>query len=61
VASYARTSEDFRQRDGHGVRHQLRINERTAREQGCHVVAEYIDNGCSASKEGVPRPGFERH
>ena len=50
VASYARTSEDFRQRDGHGVRHQLRINERIAHEHGCIVVAAYSDNGCSASK-----------
>ncbi|MEV7883088.1 recombinase family protein [Streptomyces sp. NPDC002817] len=60
VASYARTSEDFRQRDGHGVRHQLRINERTAHQQGCRIVAVYSDNGCSASKEGVARPGFDR-
>ncbi|AZP20065.1 recombinase family protein [Streptomyces aquilus] len=60
VASYARTSEDFRRRDGHGVRHQLRVNERSAREQGCRVVLEYTDNGCSASKEGAVRPGFER-
>ncbi|MFJ4242058.1 recombinase family protein [Streptomyces iakyrus] len=59
VVSYARTSEDFRQRDGHGVRHQLRINERTAREHGCLIVAEYTDNGRSASKEGAARPGFE--
>ncbi|WP_210577043.1 recombinase family protein [Streptomyces sp. GESEQ-4] len=58
--SYARTSEDFRQRDGHGVRHQLRINERTAHEHGCRVVAVYTDNGCSASKEGASRPGFDR-
>ncbi|MGW5634661.1 recombinase family protein [Streptomyces sp. NPDC003832] len=60
VVSYARTSEDFRQRDGHGVRHQLRINERTAREHGCTVIATYSDNGCGASKAGVVRPGFER-
>ncbi|MEU5312075.1 recombinase family protein [Streptomyces sp. NPDC021562] len=60
VASYARTSEDFRQRDGHGVRHQLRINERTARQQGCRVVAVYADNGLSASRPGVARPGFDR-
>lgn len=59
VLSYARTSEDDRQRDGHGVRFQLRINERTAREHGCVVVASYSDNGRSASKEGVARPGFE--
>uniref|UniRef100_A0AAU1HUI9 Recombinase family protein n=1 Tax=Streptomyces sp. NBC_00180 TaxID=2903632 RepID=A0AAU1HUI9_9ACTN len=60
VVSYARTSEDSRQRDGHGVRYQLRINERIAHEQGCIVVAAYSDNGRSASKEGVLRPGFDR-
>ncbi|NNN32459.1 recombinase family protein [Streptomyces sp. S3(2020)] len=60
MASYARTSEDFRQRDGHGVRHQLRINERTAHQQGCRIVAVYVDNGRSASKEGVVRPGFDQ-
>ncbi|WP_406172997.1 recombinase family protein [Streptomyces sp. NBC_00996] len=60
VASYARTSEDVRQRDGHGVRHQLRINERTAHEHSCAVVATYSDNGRSASKDGVVRPGFDR-
>ncbi|MFC8435537.1 recombinase family protein [Streptomyces sp. NPDC057253] len=58
--SYARTSQDDRQRDGHGVRYQLRINERTAREHGCVVVASYSDNGRSASRQGVVRPGFER-
>lgn len=52
VVSYARTSEDIRQRDGHGVRHQLRINERTAQERGCTVVEAYSDNGLSASKAG---------
>ncbi|WP_187284277.1 recombinase family protein [Streptomyces sp. uw30] len=60
VASYARTSEDVRQRDGHGVRYQLRINERTAHEHGCVVVAAYSDNGRSASKTGVARPGFDQ-
>ena len=60
VASYARTSEDIRQRDGHGVRHQLRINERTAQEHGCTVVEAYSDNGISASKAGVVRPEFNR-
>ncbi|WP_368857557.1 recombinase family protein [Streptomyces sp. GbtcB6] len=60
VASYARTSEDFRQRDGHGVRHQLRINERTAQQRGCRVVATYTDNGRSATRPGVTRPGFDR-
>ncbi|MEV7000020.1 recombinase family protein [Streptomyces sp. NPDC093982] len=60
VVSYARTSEDSKQRDGHGVRYQLRINERIAHEQGCIVVAAYSDNGRSASKEGVLRPGFDR-
>lgn len=59
VVSYARTSEDFRQRDGHGVRHQLRINERTAREHGCLIVAAYTDNGRSASRENAARPGFD--
>ncbi|MFJ9149841.1 recombinase family protein [Streptomyces sp. NPDC102270] len=58
--SYARTSEDDRQRDGHGVRFQLLINERTARDHGCVVIAEYSDNGRSASKEGTARPGFDR-
>lgn len=60
VASYARTSQDARPRDGHGVRHQLRINERTAYEYGCVVVATYNDNGRSASKAGVVRLGFDR-
>ncbi|GHA13740.1 hypothetical protein GCM10010372_11660 [Streptomyces tauricus] len=60
VASYARTSEDFRQRDGHGVRYQLRINERVAHENGCAVVAVYGDNGRSASKAGTARPEFDR-
>ncbi|MBO4258524.1 recombinase family protein [Streptomyces griseorubiginosus] len=60
VASYARTSEDSRQRDGHGVRYQLRINERTARDHGCVVVMAYSDNARSASKAGVVRPGFDR-
>jgi DNA invertase Pin-like site-specific DNA recombinase len=60
VVSYARTSDDGRQRDGHGVRFQLRINERTARDHGCTVIAEYGDNGRSASKAGVARPGFDR-
>lgn len=59
VVSYARTSEDGR-RDGQGVRYQLRINERTAREWGCRVVAVYTDNGLSASKAGVVRPEFDR-
>lgn len=59
VVSYARTSEGFRQRDGHGVRHQLRINERTAREHGCTVIAAYSDSGRSASREGTTRPGFD--
>ncbi|MCX4905821.1 recombinase family protein [Streptomyces sp. NBC_00878] len=60
VASYARTSEDFRQRDGHGVRYQLRINERAAHQYGCTVVAAYSDNGRSASKAGATRPEFDR-
>lgn len=60
VLSYARTSEDDRQRDGHGVRFQLRVNERTAQDHGCVVIAAYSDNGRSASKGGVVRPGFER-
>ncbi|MFJ9583087.1 recombinase family protein [Streptomyces acidicola] len=58
--SYARTSEDVRPRDGHGVRNQLRINERTAYGQGCEIVATYEDNGRSASRAGVARPGFDR-
>ncbi|MEV2234866.1 recombinase family protein [Streptomyces phaeochromogenes] len=60
VASYARTSEDVRRRDGHGVRNQLRINERTAHEHGWTVVAVYSDNGRSVSKAGEMRPGFDR-
>ncbi|GAA3813694.1 recombinase family protein [Streptomyces phyllanthi] len=60
VVSYARTSEDVRQRDGHGVRYQLRINERTAHEHACEIVATYVDNGRSASRAGVVRPGFDR-
>jgi hypothetical protein len=59
LVSYARISEDVRQRDGHGVRHQLLINERTAWQYGCRIVATYHDNGCSASKEGADRPGFD--
>ncbi|MFI9821620.1 recombinase family protein [Streptomyces sp. NPDC052013] len=58
--SYARTSEDVRQRDGHGVRYQVRICERIAREHGCAVIASYSDNGCSASRPSVVRPAFER-
>ncbi|MEW2394514.1 recombinase family protein [Streptomyces sp. NPDC046862] len=58
--SYARTSEDVRQRDGHGVRNQLRINERTAYGQGCEIVGTYEDNGRSASRAGVVRPDFDR-
>ncbi|MBA4861203.1 recombinase family protein [Streptomyces sp. PSKA54] len=60
VASYARTSEDSRKRDAHGVRNQLRLNERTACAYGCTVVEAYTDNGRSASKDGVKRPGFDR-
>ncbi|OAH13846.1 recombinase family protein [Streptomyces jeddahensis] len=60
VASYARTSEDTRKRDAHGVRNQLRLNERTACAYGCTVVATYTDNARSASKDGVERPGFDR-
>jgi DNA invertase Pin-like site-specific DNA recombinase len=60
VASYARTSEDVRHRDGHGVRYQLRVNERTARAHGCTVVATYSDNGLGASRPGVVRPGFDQ-
>ncbi|MDW8806765.1 recombinase family protein [Streptomyces scabiei] len=59
VVSYARTSEDVRQRDGHGVRHQMRVNERTAHEHGCEIIATYSDNGRSASRTGVVRPGFD--
>lgn len=60
VASYARTSEDFRKRDAHGVSNQHRINARSAREHGCVIVATYTDNGRSASKPGSQRPGFEQ-
>ncbi|WP_217241305.1 recombinase family protein [Streptomyces sp. AC555_RSS877] len=60
MSSYARTSEDVRQRDGHGVRYQSRVNERIAQEHGCVVVARYSDNGISASRAGVVRPGFDR-
>ncbi|MEV1078943.1 recombinase family protein [Streptomyces sp. NPDC050211] len=59
VVAYARTSDDFRQRDGHGVRYQLRIIERTAHQYGCTVVAAYVDNGRSASKVGAARLGFD--
>ncbi|MET7544358.1 MULTISPECIES: recombinase family protein [unclassified Streptomyces] len=60
VASYARTSEDFRKGDAHGVNSQHRINERSAREQGCVIVARYTDNGRNASKPGCSRPAFDR-
>ncbi|WP_246204725.1 recombinase family protein [Streptomyces tailanensis] len=60
IVSYARTSEDVRQRDRHGVRNQMRINERTAHQHGCKIVATYSDNGRSASKAGVVRHGFDR-
>ncbi|MEV7525809.1 recombinase family protein [Streptomyces sp. NPDC091371] len=59
VASYARTSQDSSQGDGRGVRNQHRINERTAREHGCVVVATYTDNACSATKDNRERPAFE--
>ncbi|MFD7032862.1 recombinase family protein [Streptomyces sp. NPDC059917] len=60
VASYARTSQDSPASDARGVRRQHRINERTAREHGCVVVATYADNACSATKEDRNRPAFER-
>ncbi|MGW7361902.1 recombinase family protein [Streptomyces sp. NPDC054841] len=60
VASYARTSDDSRKRDEHGVRNQHRINELTARANGCVVVSTYTDNGRRASKAGIERPGFDR-
>ncbi|WP_330298266.1 recombinase family protein [Streptomyces sp. NBC_00503] len=59
VASYARTSQDAPQRDARGVRHQHRINERTAREHGCVVVATYTDNARNATKDDRERPGFD--
>lgn len=60
VVSYARTSEDFRKRDEHGVRNQHRIDELTARHNGCVVVSTYTDSGRSASKPGAERAGFDR-
>ncbi|WP_406272674.1 recombinase family protein [Streptomyces sp. NBC_00191] len=60
VASYARTSEDFRKGDEHGVRNQHRINELTARQNGCVVVSTYTDNARSAFKPGAGRAGFDR-
>ncbi|MFG2664093.1 recombinase family protein [Streptomyces sp. NPDC048387] len=60
VASYARTSQDSRPRDERGVRNQHRINERTARDHGCVVVATYTDNARSATKDDRQRPGFDR-
>ncbi|MGW7052578.1 recombinase family protein [Streptomyces sp. NPDC054887] len=60
VASYARTSEDFRRRDAHGVNNQHRINERSARAYGCVIVAAYTDNGRGASKPGSERLGFDQ-
>ncbi|MCX5194749.1 recombinase family protein [Streptomyces sp. NBC_00249] len=59
VASYARTSQDSRQQDARGVRHQHRINERTAREHGCVVVATYTDNARNATRDDRERPGFD--
>ncbi|MFE1788532.1 recombinase family protein [Streptomyces sp. NPDC059525] len=60
VASYARTSQDSRHRDERGVRNQHRINERTARDQGCVVVATYTDNARGATKDDRERPEFDR-
>ncbi|MET8292886.1 recombinase family protein [Streptomyces sp. NPDC005180] len=60
VASYARTSQDSRPRDERGVRNQHRINERTARDHGCVVVATYTDNARSATKDDRQRTGFDR-
>ncbi|WP_051735248.1 MULTISPECIES: recombinase family protein [Streptomyces] len=59
VASYARTSQDTPQRDARGVRHQHRINERTARDHGCVVVATYTDNARNATKDDRERPAFD--
>ncbi|MGW6942152.1 recombinase family protein [Streptomyces xanthophaeus] len=59
VASYARTSQDTPLGDARGVHHQHRINERTAREQGCVVVATYTDNARNATKDDRERPGFD--
>ncbi|GAB2983757.1 hypothetical protein GCM10023080_057100 [Streptomyces pseudoechinosporeus] len=60
IASYARSSEDFRKRDAHGVRNQHRINSLSAEAHGCVVAALYTDNGRSASKPGGERPAFDR-
>lgn len=60
VASYARTSQDTRQRDARGVRDQHRINERTATQHGCVVVATYTDNARNATKDDRERPAFDR-
>lgn len=59
VASYARTSQESRTRDERGVRNQHRINERTAHEYGCVVVATYTDNARGATKDDRERPAFD--
>ncbi|MCX4627913.1 recombinase family protein [Streptomyces sp. NBC_01443] len=59
VASYARTSQDSSQGDECGVRNQHRINERTAAEHGCIVVATYTDNARNATKDDRERPAFD--
>ncbi|OLZ69239.1 hypothetical protein AVW11_10685 [Streptomyces amritsarensis] len=59
VASYARTSRDTPHRDARGVGHQHRINERTAHEHGCVVVATYTDNARNATKDDRERPAFD--
>ncbi|AZM90804.1 recombinase family protein [Streptomyces sp. W1SF4] len=59
VASYARTSQDTRHGDARGVRNQHRINERTALDHGCVVVATYTDNARGATKDDRERPAFD--
>jgi DNA invertase Pin-like site-specific DNA recombinase len=58
VISYARISSDG-ERDEHGVTDQHRVNRRTAKRLGFHVVAEMTDNDRSASKAHVVREAFE--
>ncbi|MEU8433447.1 recombinase family protein [Streptomyces sp. NPDC029216] len=59
VASYARTSQDTSKHVARGVRDQHRINEHTAKEHGCVVVATYTDNARNATKGDRQRPGFD--
>ncbi|MER6450571.1 recombinase family protein [Streptomyces venezuelae] len=59
VASYARTSQDAPRQEGRGVRHQHRINEGTAAQYGCVVVATYTDSARTATKDDRQRPAFD--